>query len=188
MLSRAFFNDPKMTHLIPEIALRWDRAQHLFEFELRYGMIYGSVYTTSPAVEGVAVWLPSDKSEVTLWRAFRAGGFRLQRDLGKEIMDRLMAFSTTVDELHKKHLPAPHWYLFFIGVDPAYQGQGYAGRLLRPMLEELDRKKIPCYLNTQNEKNVSLYEHFGFRVIDRVTLPGSGIVHTAMQRDPHQAP
>jgi len=186
MLSRAFFPDSKMTHLMPEIAARKDRSEHLFEFELRYGMIYGDVYTTSPGVEGVAVWLPSDKSEITLWRAFRAGGLGLQRHLGKETMDRLMAFSATVDNLHKKHIPSPHCYLFFIGVDPSFQGKGYAGRLLRPMLERLDMKKIPCYLNTQNEKNISLYEHFGFRVIDQLTLPDSDILHTAMLRDPHQ--
>ncbi len=186
MLSRAFFHDSKMTHLIPEIAARKGRSKHLFEFELRYGMIYGDVYTTSPALEGVAVWLPSDKSEITLWRAFRSGGLGLQRHLGKETMDRLMAFSATIDNLHKKHIPSPHCYLFFIGVDPSFQGKGYAGRLLRPMLERLDRKKIPCYLNTQNEKNISLYEHFGFRVIEQLTLPDSDILHTAMQRDPHK--
>jgi ribosomal protein S18 acetylase RimI-like enzyme len=187
MLSRAFFHDPKMTHLIPEIAARKDRSHHLFEFELRYGMIYGEVYTTSSALEGVAVWLPSDKSEITLWRAFLAGGLGLQRHLGKEIMNRLMAFSTAVDDLHKKHLFSPHCYLFFIGVDPSYQGKGYAARLLRPMLERLDREQIPCYLNTQNEENVRLYEHFGFKVIDKVTIPGSDILHTAMQRNPYQA-
>ena len=55
------------------------------------------------------------------------------------------------------------------------------------MLERLDMKKIPCYLNTQNEKNISLYEHFGFRVIDQLTLPDSDILHTAMLRDPYPA-
>jgi ribosomal protein S18 acetylase RimI-like enzyme len=187
MLSRAFFHDAKMAHLMPEIAARKDRSRHLFEFELRYGMIYGDVYTTSPAVEGVAVWLPSDKSEVTLWRAFRAGGMGLQRHLGKESMDRLMAFSTAIDDLHKKHLPSPHCYLFFIGVDPSFQGKGYAGRLLRPVLDRLDKQKIPCYLNTQNEKNIGLYEHFGFRVIDQLTLPNTPILHTAMKRNPFEA-
>lgn len=184
MLTRAFFSDPKMTHLIPEVAARTDRSHFLFEFELRYGLIYGEVFTTSPACEGVIVWLPSEKSAVTLWRAFRAGGFRLRDQLGPEAMDRLMAFSGRVDELHSKHLPGPHTYLFFIGIDPAHQGKGYAGRLIRPMLDKLDAKRMPCYLNTQNEKNVSLYEHFGFRVIDRQTIPGSPIMHTAMVRDP----
>jgi RimJ/RimL family protein N-acetyltransferase len=56
------------------------------------------------------------------------------------------------------------------------------------MLNRLDTNKIPCYLNTQNEKNIGLYEHFGFRVIDQLTLPGTDILHTAMQRNPSEVP
>lgn len=184
MLSRAFSDDPKMTHLIPDIAAKKDLSLHLFEFELRYGMNYGDVYTTSPGIEGVAVWLPSTKSEITFWRAFRSGGMRLRKNLGKKIMDRLMTFSNAVDEIHKKHAPFPHYYLFFIGVDPAYQKKRIASRLITPMLGWLDTRKLPCYLNTQNEKNVGLYEHYGFEVIEQVILPESGILHTAMQRNP----
>jgi ribosomal protein S18 acetylase RimI-like enzyme len=184
MLARAFFSDPKMTHLLPEVAARIERSRFLFEFELRYGLIYGEVYATSPACEGVCVWLPSKKSAISLWRAFRAGGFRLRGQLGPEGFDRLMAFSKRVDELHAQHLPAPHTYLFFIGVDPSHQKTGCAGRLIRPMLGRLDATGIPCYLNTQNEKNVGLYEHFGFRVIDRQMIPGTPVVHTAMVRGP----
>lgn len=185
MLTRAFFDDPKLTHLIPEITAKKELSRYLFEFELQYGMNYGDVYATSPAVEGVAVWLPSSKSEVTFWRAFRSGGMRLQKQLGKKIMDRLMSFSLAVDALHKKHAPYPHYYLFFIGVDPAYQKKRVAGRLITPMLGWLDMQKLPCYLHTQNEKNIGLYEHYGFQVIEQRVLPDSGIVHTALQRNPH---
>jgi ribosomal protein S18 acetylase RimI-like enzyme len=184
MLTRAFSDDPKLTHLIPDITAKKELSQYLFEFELQYGMNYGDVYTTSPAVEGVAVWLPSTKSEITFWRAFRSGGMVLQKRLGKKIMDRVMTFSTAVDTLHKKHAPYPHYYLFFIGVDPAYQKKRVAGRLITPMLGWLDMQKLACYLHTQNEKNIGLYEHYGFQVIEQLVLPDSGIVHTAMQRNP----
>jgi ribosomal protein S18 acetylase RimI-like enzyme len=184
MLTRAFFDDPKLTHLIPEIAAKKELSRYLFEFELQYGMNYGDVYTTSPAVEGVAVWLPSTKSEVTFWRAFRSGGMLLQKRLGKQIMDRLMSFSTEIDVLHKKHVPFSHYYLFFIGVDPVYQKKRVASRLITPMLSWLDIQKLSCYLNTQNEKNIGLYEHYGFEVIEQRVLPDSDIVHTAMQRNP----
>jgi ribosomal protein S18 acetylase RimI-like enzyme len=184
MLTRAFSDDPKLTHIMPDIAVKKELSQHLFEFELQYGMNYGDVYTTSPAVEGVAVWLSSTKSEITFWRAFRSGGRVLQKRLGKKIMDRVMSFSTAVDTLHKKHAPYPHYYLFFIGVDPAYQKKRVASRLITPMLGWLDMQKLPCYLNTQNENNIGLYEHYGFQVIEQLVLPDSGIVHTAMLRNP----
>ncbi|WAC05705.1 MAG: GNAT family N-acetyltransferase [Methanoregula sp.] len=184
LLARAFFNDPKLTHLIPDPKERAVRAQYLFEFELMYGMIYGDVIATSKNMEGVAVWIPSQKSEITFWRAFRSGGFRLQKQLGTEIMDRLMSFSSMVDSLHNRHVPGNHSYLFFIGVDPSFQGRGYAGRLVRPVLAQLDKKKMSCYLNTQERKNISLYEHFGFQVIDQVPMPGTDIIYTGMIRPP----
>jgi ribosomal protein S18 acetylase RimI-like enzyme len=89
-----------------------------------------------------------------------------------------------VDTPHNRHAPAPHYYLFFIGVDPAFRGKGHAGRLIRPVLARLDEKKLACYLNTQNVKNTSLYEHFGFRVAGQLTMPGSGITCTGMMRTP----
>lgn len=184
MLTRAFFNDSKLTYILPDENTRKERGRHLFAFELRYGMNYGRVYATSPALEGVAVWLPSERSEITLWRAMRSGGFALQKGLSKDAMNRLTAFSGQVDAYHRKHAPGSHCYLFFIGVDPVFHKKGYGGKLLRPMLDRLDQKKIACYLNTQNEKNIGLYEHFGFSVVEQVRLPGTEILHSGMMRKP----
>ena len=183
MLTRAFYNDPKLTYIVPDHEARTEHGKHLFSFELRYGMNYGIVSATSPSLEGVAVWLPSDRSSITFWRAMRSGGMALQRGLGKENMKRLLAFSDQVDFYHRRHAPYPHCYLFFIGIDPGAQGKGFASRLIRPMLERLDREKTACYLNTQNENNIPIYEHFGFLVVEQVTLPGTGIVHTGMIRE-----
>ncbi len=53
MLTRAFSGDPKLGHFLPEITAKKELSRFLFEFELRYGINYGEVYTTSPATEGV---------------------------------------------------------------------------------------------------------------------------------------
>jgi ribosomal protein S18 acetylase RimI-like enzyme len=184
MLVEAFFNDAKLTHVLPDENARREQGRHLFAFHLRYGLNYGRVCATSPNLEGVAVWLPSNRSEVTLWRAMRSGGMALQKQLSKDAMKRLLSFADEVDVYHKKHLPGSHCYLFFIGVDPRFQGSGYGGKLIQPMLDWMDRKRMDCYLNTQNEKKIGLYEHFGFTVIEQVRLPGSGILHTGMIRFP----
>ena len=182
MLTRAFFNDSKLTFVLPDEGIRKERGRHLFSFELRYGINYGRVYATSPALEGVAVWLPSERSEITFWRAMRSGGMSLQKGLGKDTMKRLLSFSDMVDAYHKRHAPTLHCYLFFIGVDPRFQGKGFGGKLLRPLLDRMDQKDMPCYLNTQNEKNIPLYEHFGFSIVEQVRLPGTEILHTGMLR------
>jgi len=130
MLTRAFFDDPKFIHVFPEIIARKELSRYVFEFELRYGMNYGDVYTTSPSLEGVAVWLRSDASEVTIWRAFCSGGIGLYLHLGKKVIDSLLSISTFADHPHKKHAPFPHYYLLYVGVDPKNQGMGCAGRLI----------------------------------------------------------
>lgn len=183
MLARAFGQDPKMGYFVPDEGRRPEITRHHFEFLLRYGLIYGEVYATSPRLEGVAVWLPAKKVEITLWRALRAGLFRFRKGVGKEALERILSFSDYLDTLHRRHMPGPHHYLFFIGVDPACQGKGYASRLIRPVLARLDGEGLPCYLVTQNEQNVALYEHYGFRVIEKSLVPGTEVESWAMVRE-----
>ena len=52
------------------------------------------------------------------------------------------------------------------------------------MLDRCDREGVPCYLETHNEQNLGLYEHFGFEVKEKGVLPGSNRSHWAMLRNP----
>lgn len=76
------------------------------------------------------------------------------------------------------------WYLYDLAVRPQYQGKGGASRLLRPMLAYFDRIGANCYLETHDAKNVAMYEHFGFAIVEFPTLPHSELRHYAMQRKP----
>jgi ribosomal protein S18 acetylase RimI-like enzyme len=72
--------------------------------------------------------------------------------------------------MRKKHLRRPHYYLFMIGVDPAEQGKGHGGLLLRRLNELADSARIECYLETDRQENVALYERFGYQVTTEDTL------------------
>jgi GNAT superfamily N-acetyltransferase len=86
--------------------------------------------------------------------------------------------------LQARLAPFPHWYGFLLGVDPVFQGKGYASALIMPMLTRLDRERLPCYLETHKEKNVSIYKHYGFKLIHEETIPRTSINHWVMLRDP----
>ena len=62
-------------------------------------------------------------------------------------------------------------YLQVIGVAPVFQGQGFAGKLLRALIERCEQTGVSIYLETETEANVSMYEHFGFTVIKKIKLP-----------------
>ena len=52
------------------------------------------------------------------------------------------------------------------------------------MLDFCDRENIVCYLETNKQSNVGLYEHFGFRLAEQGMVPGSNVMHYAMTRSP----
>ena len=58
-----------------------------------------------------------------------------------------------------------HWHLGPIGVLPNYQGKGIGSQLLSLFCKEVDACLAPAYLETDSEKNVRIYERFGFHVI-----------------------
>lgn len=66
----------------------------------------------------------------------------------------------------------PHWHLGPIGVRPELQGQGVGKTLLRSFLEMVDAHGSPAYLETDVDRNVVLYEKFGFVVIAREDFMG----------------
>lgn len=75
-----------------------------------------------------------------------------------------------------------HWHVGPIGVHPDHQGQGLGGRLLTSFLALVDARHSAAYLETDVDRNVRLYERFGFRVIDEATV--SGVLNRFMWREP----
>jgi hypothetical protein len=51
------------------------------------------------------------------------------------------------------------------------------------MFVRTDKEHLPCYLSTQNERNVPIYMHFGFKIIEENKIPGSEVNTWAMLRD-----
>ena len=96
---------------------------------------------------------------------------------------RMKGLGQYIDAVHSRLAPFKHWFLQAIGVDPQFQGRGYASKLLRPMLSRIDEEGLPCYLETLEEQNVRLYEHFGFKVIEESKVPNTNLTNWAMLRD-----
>ena len=75
-----------------------------------------------------------------------------------------------IEEMAHYHPEEPHWYLPFIGVDPARQGNGLGAALLRPALAECDKVRLPAYLESTNPRNRPLYERHGFKEIGEIRV------------------
>ena len=184
VFSRSFANDPLLKWFFPEESSRKELSSSYFRFRIKFGVLFGEVYATSQNLEGLAVWYPSNKMDMTYWRMIKSGGMKLFKELGIGTVRRMMSIGDFTSELHHNQVNFPHWYLAPMGVDPDHQGKGYASRLMRSMLKRLDYEGIPCFLETQNETNVEIYKHYGFNIVGKITIPQTDLEHWSMLRDP----
>jgi ribosomal protein S18 acetylase RimI-like enzyme len=181
-LVAAFWNRPPLSLYYPIDAEQRRVAPPLMAMAVYPGIRYGEVHATAPDFGGAAVWMPSEAYPVSVWRLLRATPLRLFVQFGRSGGYRIMRLGQYVDAVHGRLAPFKHVYLQSIGVDPAEQGRGHAGRLLRYMLARLDAAGTPCYLDPLDEQNVGLYEHFGFAVLEASTVPGTEFPMWAMLR------
>src|SRR5262249_22452121 len=72
-----------------------------------------------------------------------------------------------------KHGPHErHWHVAQIGVHRRRQACGVGKALLSSFLTTIDEQRAPAYLETDVDRNVLLYEQFGFRVVAQAEING----------------
>ena len=150
---------------------RKEKLPAVFEYSIRYGLHYGEIYSPTDAIEGVAIWVRGKYATQTFWRVLRSGAAISAFKMGSAIGKKLSNAFEDVDADREENITPPYMYLLSIGISPEKQGQGYGSKLLRSMFERLDSQNIPIYLETETEKNASMYKKLGFEVVKE------GILH-----------
>ena len=143
--------------------------EKLMHTTLKYTIKNGVVLATSNNLEGVAAWLPGDKIFISDWQYIRSGILIPIIIAGRNWLKKMRVYDAVCKKKHREHADFPHLYLYNLAVHPEHQKKGYASKLLDPVLANLDCLGLACYLETP-ERNIPLYEHFGFHVVDQVFL------------------
>jgi len=143
---------------------------------------YGSVYSVSDSVNsnGVAVFFPPEYKDIGIMSYFTAGGYKL---LNKLNVGKMLKFDSFAAKIKKKYVNENTWYLYSFAVLKNARGKGIGSKLLRPMLKYFDNENQSCYLETLKEENVELYQHYGFKLVEKVEVPGTDMTLYAMFRE-----
>ncbi len=184
VLTRAFWEYELTVYAFPDEIRRQEIVPSYLAHALRRGMIFGSVLTTSPDVEGLAIWTRSDSSSGEQPLALQEEWRNLSQRFREDEMSRILNFRSFCKSNRDRLAPKQYMYLSSLAVDPEKQGHGYCSKTVRPVFEYLDRIGLPCYLETQCRENVSVYEHYGFEVLSESTIPNSDVKHWDMVRMP----
>jgi len=189
--ARALHDDPLSIYYYPDPIERKIKNVTRCKNLILLGILSGEVYTISGDVQSVAVWNPfritgliKGNQSKEILRKLR----KIRREMPSDRLftERYGIITEIFNSLHNEHANFPNWYLTLIAVDPLHQGKGYASMLIRAKLREIDKQNVPCYLNTQNENNVPLYEHFGFELVGKTKVTNSNFYYHGMLRNKKQ--
>jgi len=183
VMGDAFLHDPLWQYLVPNEPRRAQAVARSMGILVRYSLLYGKIYTTS-TLDGIACWLPPGETTPSFSRLVRIGVRSAPLQFGLAGFRRYMAVESYSAKIHQDIAPGRHWYLWGLGVKPSHQGQGIGGMLIQPVLAQADSDRLPCYLETMNERNVPFYEKHGFRVVSDGVVPGHKLRIRAMLREP----
>ena len=169
----AFSGDP---------AARWtwpDPRQYLTHFPSFVKALGGKAFAHGGAHcldgnAGAALWLPpgiQPDEDAVIELLQRTGSASVQQDL-----------AGVFEQMGRCHPQEPHWYLPFIGVDPARQGRGLGGVLMKHALATCDRDRAPAYLESSNPMNIPLYERHGFELLGTIQVGTSPPIFPMLRR------
>ena len=181
-LADAFSEDPVFAWLIPDDDKRGERRRTFFTSIAR-----------SYLRRGKHAYIAGDGGGAALWAA--PGAWRLpQSEVLRETPSSVKAFGRNlpralrllmqVEGLHPKE--PKHWYLGYLGTRCDSQGMGIGSAMLREVLTGADAAQVPAYLESSNERNLTLYERHGFAVVHEFAALGKGPTIYRMWRDPQR--
>jgi len=180
-LADAFRDDPVFEFLVPKDATNRDARMVTFFTSMARTYLRRNKHA----------YIAGDGRGGALWSA--PGSWRLpQSEILRETPSSIKAFGrnlpralrllTQVEGLHPKD--PKHWYLGYLGTRCDSQGLGIGSAMLREVLTHADETRTPAYLESSNERNLTLYERSGFRVVEEIKALGSGPSIWRMWRDP----
>jgi GNAT superfamily N-acetyltransferase len=184
VLGRAFQDDPYWSWVVPLDSRRAEVLPWFMEVLARYCHKYGEANTTAGKVEGAALWISPGKYPPSTVRMMLAGMMFVPLKFGRAALSRLIRSLGYYEQLHKRGVPGHHWYLPTLGVDPPRQGRGIGSALIQPVLGRADAEGLPCYLETEKERNLPFYRRHGFEVVVKDDLPNGGPHFWTMKREP----
>jgi GNAT superfamily N-acetyltransferase len=169
--AEGFFDDPVLSWALQDDTTRLGQLLVMFR---------GLVEDTLPDRGVIQV---ADAASVSIWRdpTFEHGKMASDRleeaagasdEPGPFTEDELARLEILGDAMREAHPHEPHWYLNVVSTLPSHQSRGLGAAVIQPVLDRADAEGVPCYLESTNPRNRTLYYRAGFEDMGDVELDG----------------
>jgi GNAT superfamily N-acetyltransferase len=182
VMGRAFFDDPVATWVWPDDRNRLTGLTRFFATITRRQHLAGGgveLARDGNDVGAAAIWDPPGR-----WEASRLQEWLMLPGLLRAFGKRRSVAEEVLGTMHDAHPEEPHWYLGFVGSDPAVRGAGFGQALMRSRVDLCDREHVPAYLEASKPDLVPYYMRFGFEETGKLVLPNGGPTVFPMWRAP----
>ena len=187
VVTHAFHDNPLWCYMVPNAYHRMKVVRQFFRSALRIRINNRQVFGIGTPIVGIIIWHRPHRRKRSPSGVFSSVRLLLAMNLRIVTFLRARVFLRVSEALHRHYAPAPHHYLALLTVHPHDQGQGYATRLLQPLLEQADTEAIGVYTETMTPRNVKLYEYFGFQCQAQQQFPSAKLTLWALYRPPKRA-
>lgn len=181
LMASAFSRDPSIRYLLGGTGAG-SRDWEYFLCVLK--AVYGKclILSLDEEINSLLILFPPELKAVPTGSFLAGGGLGLFRSFGPELLLRSLNYERNCRAVKSRFATAHSWYCLCLAVSSQLQGRGFASRLIRPALEELEANRCSLYLETHRELNVSIYRHLGFELLDASPIPGTNIVQYSMMK------
>jgi hypothetical protein len=171
-LARAVCDEPNFKYMIPDKRGRVRFLTVFFGFAGRAGQLRGEVLTGQDG-NSAAVWMRCDGA-FSLARVVRMAIRQTPRQWSWPDLKRCLTVTEQFDRVHRQLVRGPHWYLLATGIEKS---------VIEPIRLQFHADLLPYYIETFNEKYLSLWKRHGFRIVGGGTISRDGPDFWAMMRD-----
>ena len=165
ILTQAFDTNKNVNSIIRQDHRRQERIRGLMAYSFEICRRFGEVFLSEDKRACALVIYPDRKKTTfdSVWLDIKlAFGC-----LGLSMVRRVLNREARIKKLHPQQSIS---YLWFLGVDLAFQHQGLGKALLREVMEQSNVQQRPVYLATSMVSNVPWYQKAGFEVYHELDL------------------
>jgi len=186
VLSDSFMDNPMLIYLFPWINIRKKVLPLAFKSVLVRVVNKGEIYATSDKMEGI-LWIER-KGHATpdLVKALIKATKHTYPQLLPFILKRaakIKKMGLAINNYYKK--PPNFIRISIIAVGKEHRGKKFMSQMIRAVFSEVDDTNIYCLVETETESNVEIYQHLGFRLVEKIEEVKGKLYFYILIYDPH---
>jgi ribosomal protein S18 acetylase RimI-like enzyme len=165
ILTQSFESNQSVNYVVKQDRERLRRIRALMDYSFEVCKLFGDVFISDNKKACALIMYPEKKK--TSLKAIMLDIKLIIQCVGFRNVKRTLSREALIKKIQPKELMT---YLWFIGVKPDDQNNGFGSNLLQSIIDYSNQINRPVYLETSTVRNLPWYKRFGFEVYSEQDL------------------